>query len=316
MSNADPLATMPPHAPAGHATHSAAIAIALAAVAWLSAAPAAHGQCANQCGAVLSNCACDDACWIYNDCCPDICQCYIPNIAGVSPLSGPTAGGTLLTITGAKFGSTPGIVRLNDVALMPVSWSNTLVRATVPPGVGLNLPIQIVNLEHCSNQGQSPPSLRFSYAAPLIATIHPTSGPPGGGTSITISGQNFGAAAGVAALDGTPMAVQSWSHTQVIALTPAGCEASLPVLIQTLSGESNTRPFGYAPEFPRGDLNCDCAVNNFDIDAFVLAILDPADYAAAYPACPIINADTNNDDLVNNFDIDPFLQCVLSSGCP
>lgn len=65
----------------------------------------------------------------------------------------------------------------------------------------------------------------------------------------------------------------------------------------------------------RGDMNCDCLVNNFDIDPFVMALSDPAAYAAAYPGCYLNNADANGDGLVNNFDIDAFVEC-LAFGCP
>ncbi|MBL8879871.1 MAG: hypothetical protein JNG88_12190 [Phycisphaerales bacterium] len=66
----------------------------------------------------------------------------------------------------------------------------------------------------------------------------------------------------------------------------------------------------------RADINCDGAVNNFDIDPFVLALSDPAAYAAAHPDCDIRAADTNSDGVVNNFDIDDFVICVSSGGCP
>lgn len=65
-----------------------------------------------------------------------------------------------------------------------------------------------------------------------------------------------------------------------------------------------------------GDLDCDGALNNFDIDAFVLAITDPAGYAAAHPGCPISNADMNGDNAVNNFDIDFFVLCLSTGQCP
>jgi hypothetical protein len=56
-----------------------------------------------------------------------------------------------------------------------------------------------------------------------------------------------------------------------------------------------------------GDLNCDGAVNAFDIDPFVLALTDPAAYALAYSDCDIGRADVNGDGEVNAFDIDPFV---------
>jgi len=61
---------------------------------------------------------------------------------------------------------------------------------------------------------------------------------------------------------------------------------------------------------PLGDLNCDGAVNNFDIDAFVLALTNPTGYKARYPDCDITNADVNGDHAVNNFDIDPFVRLL------
>ncbi|MBK8914407.1 MAG: hypothetical protein IPM64_07355 [Phycisphaerales bacterium] len=65
---------------------------------------------------------------------------------------------------------------------------------------------------------------------------------------------------------------------------------------------------------PRGDMNCDGAVNNFDIDPFVLALIDPAGYAAAFPDCTP-SGDMNNDSRFDNFDIDPFVACVILGGC-
>lgn len=66
----------------------------------------------------------------------------------------------------------------------------------------------------------------------------------------------------------------------------------------------------------RADLNCDGAINNFDIDPFVLALTSPDAYRAAYPSCNFLHADINSDGLVNNFDIDPFVLCLTAGGCP
>ncbi|MGE0480676.1 MAG: proprotein convertase P-domain-containing protein [Phycisphaerae bacterium] len=67
----------------------------------------------------------------------------------------------------------------------------------------------------------------------------------------------------------------------------------------------------------RGDANCDGVVNNFDIDAFVLALTDPAAYAIMFPGCDIVcSSDANCDGLVNNFDIDRFVACIINGACP
>ncbi len=63
------------------------------------------------------------------------------------------------------------------------------------------------------------------------------------------------------------------------------------------------------------DMNCDGLVDNGDIDAFVLALTDPAGYVATYPDCSIENGDTNGDGSTDNGDIDSFVQCLLNGGC-
>jgi predicted outer membrane repeat protein len=62
-----------------------------------------------------------------------------------------------------------------------------------------------------------------------------------------------------------------------------------------------------------GDLNCDGAVNVFDIDPFVLALTDRDGYYAVHADCYYMNADCNHDGAVNAFDIDPFVQ-ILTGG--
>lgn len=60
------------------------------------------------------------------------------------------------------------------------------------------------------------------------------------------------------------------------------------------------------------DVNCDGEVNNFDIDAFVIALTSAAQYESTYPACEQSLADVNRDGLVNNFDIDPFISLLAN----
>jgi hypothetical protein len=56
-----------------------------------------------------------------------------------------------------------------------------------------------------------------------------------------------------------------------------------------------------------GDLNCDDAINGYDIDPFVMALSDAEAYAVAYPNCSVDLADVNRDDAVDGYDIDPFV---------
>ncbi|MBK8913271.1 MAG: S8 family serine peptidase [Phycisphaerales bacterium] len=64
-----------------------------------------------------------------------------------------------------------------------------------------------------------------------------------------------------------------------------------------------------------GDVDCDGALTNFDIAAFVLALVDPAQYAADFPRCDPRRADFDADGALTNFDVDPFVACLLELGC-
>ena len=75
-----------------------------------------------------------------------------------------------------------------------------------------------------------------------------------------------------------------------------------------------------------GDTNCDGVVNNFDIDPFVIGVLNismdsaPMVYSAVAPGeCwdrKLSWGDTNHDGLFNNFDIDPFVSCIVNGVDP
>jgi len=62
-----------------------------------------------------------------------------------------------------------------------------------------------------------------------------------------------------------------------------------------------------------GDVNCDGTVDFADINPFVLALTDPAGYAAAYPECTIFNADAKGDGYVDFRDIVFFVR-LLTDG--
>ena len=66
-------------------------------------------------------------------------------------------------------------------------------------------------------------------------------------------------------------------------------------------------------QFGTGDLNCDGTIDANDIDAFVLALINPAGYATTYPGCDINRADCNGDSNIDGLDIDPFVALLTGS---
>ncbi len=62
-----------------------------------------------------------------------------------------------------------------------------------------------------------------------------------------------------------------------------------------------------------GDLDCDGDVDFGDINPFILALSDPAGYAAAYPQCHLLNGDCDGDGDVDFDDINAFVALLSGS---
>jgi len=62
---------------------------------------------------------------------------------------------------------------------------------------------------------------------------------------------------------------------------------------------------------PAGDLNCDGVRNAADAQALVLALTNPAGFAAAYPGCDMGRTDANGDLLIDGRDIAAWVHLLL-----
>lgn len=125
-------------------------------------------------------------------------------------------------------------------------------------------------------------------------------------TSVTVAHDTVRGSAGSCTIG----AVESLGgHLYRVGLT-AGATAGVDHFLVNVSQFGQTRPLMPSPTLilaDRGDLNGDSRVNNFDIDPFVLALIDPPAYALQYPS---LNAaflgDVNEDGTFNNGDVDAF----------
>jgi hypothetical protein len=142
-----------------------------------------------------------------------------PNIASLSPTSGPIA--TAVIIAGTNFGSTQGTstVTFNGTAGTPTSWSTTSITVSVPSGATTGNVLVTVG-------GAASNGVKFTVtvaaAPPSITSLNPTSGLVG--TSVTITGTNFGSTQGTSTVtfNGTAATPTSWSTTSIIVPVPSG----------------------------------------------------------------------------------------------
>lgn len=62
-----------------------------------------------------------------------------------------------------------------------------------------------------------------------------------------------------------------------------------------------------------GDMNGDGRIDGFDVDPFVLALIDPAAFAVQYPDVdPVAAGDLNQDGELNGFDVGPFAELLIA----
>lgn len=117
----------------------------------------------------------------------------VPFISAISPGQGPFTGGTRVTLFGQGFDE-PVAVELAGFAqsILSVTGTEVVVRT-----VGIDVDScndvsgasEITNIE--TGESATGPSFTYRVPQPLITGVSPTSGPQGGGTTVTIDGLDF-----------------------------------------------------------------------------------------------------------------------------
>lgn len=112
-----------------------------------------------------------------------------PTVTGVSPSSGPAAGGTTVTIKGSGFTDATAVDFGSTPATNVTVVSDTQITATAPPGSAGAVDVTVTTPDGPSATVGSD---QFTYVpAPAVASVFPSSGPIAGGTSVTITGNHF-----------------------------------------------------------------------------------------------------------------------------
>jgi hypothetical protein len=159
-----------------------------------------------------------------------------PSVSSVSPSSGPSGGGTSVTISGTNLaGATavdfgPG----NDASI--TSDSATQITATAPAGRG-TVDVTVTTANGTSATG---PADQYTFVAPPSVTgVNPNVGTTAGGTSVTITGTGLNGATAVkfGATAAASFSVQS--DTKITATSPAG-SGTVDVTVTTPAGSSGT----------------------------------------------------------------------------
>jgi hypothetical protein len=170
-----------------------------------------------------------------------------PVVTAISPASGPAAGGTVVTITGANFTGATGVRFGATAATTFTVHSATQITATAPAGSGT------VDVTVNGPTGTSTTNLadRFRYIPfPVVTALDPASGTTLGGTTVTITGTGFSGATAVhfGAIPAAHFTVDS--PEQITATTPPHGSATVDIRVTTPGGTSVADgPAGPANDF-------------------------------------------------------------------
>ncbi len=163
-----------------------------------------------------------------------------PTVTSISPSSGPTAGGTAVTITGTNLTGVLGVSFGTAAALTVQFVSDTSVIAVSPLAAAGTVDLTVTTVN-----GTSPTSAsdQFTYtttaSTPSVTGLSPTSGPASGGTTVTITGTNLTGA--FAVMFGSVGAeFTAVSATQITATAPFQVAGTVDVVVMTFSGVSAT----------------------------------------------------------------------------
>jgi Glycine rich protein/IPT/TIG domain len=193
----------------------------------------------------------------------------VPTVSEVSPNTGPTTGGTAITITGTSFvagamvvigqgnGAGPGAIAATNVTVV----SSTEITAVTGGGAIAGTFNVLVTTPSGTSAGNS--GAAFTYMTPLgaptVSKVTPNTGLTTGGTAITITGTGFvtgakvvigqGSGAGTGAIAANNVTVVS--PTEITAVTGGGAIAGIfSVFVTTSSGTSpgnSGADFAYTP---------------------------------------------------------------------
>ena len=153
-----------------------------------------------------------------------------PTVSAISPSSGPTLGGTAVTITGTDLTGATAVTIAGNAATSVVVVNSTTITAVTPAGVAGTASVLVTTAG-----GTNAPNTLFTYVtpSPTVTSISPTNGTALGGTAVTITGSNFTGATAVTVGGNAATSVVVVNATTITAVTPAHAAGVVDVAVTT-----------------------------------------------------------------------------------
>jgi hypothetical protein len=159
-----------------------------------------------------------------------------PAVTALSPASGLSTGGTLVTITGSNFvGATA--VHFGTVAAPILANGSSSLTALAPAGTG-TVDVTVTTPGGTSAAVAADRYLYVTPAAPTVTAVSPATGPAAGGTVVTVTGTNLSYLAQVD-FGTVPAFFTAVTKNSFQAIAPAG-SGTVDITVTTPGGTSAT----------------------------------------------------------------------------
>jgi hypothetical protein len=160
-----------------------------------------------------------------------------PQIKAITPMAGPTAGGTAITVTAADL--IPGSTSVSFGSVPMTSFAvQSPDQLTLTSPAGSAGPVQLT-VSTPNGSSAATPSGKFTYMEPpAISGVSPSSGPGNGTLQVTISGTHLSPLDHVAFGTTAPYSVLSATDTKIVAVAPAHDGGLVDVAVTTAGGTS------------------------------------------------------------------------------
>jgi hypothetical protein len=163
-----------------------------------------------------------------------------PTVSKLVPKTGPAAGGTTVTIKGTGFTGTTAVeFGAANAAKFTVN-SSTSITAVSPAGSAGVVDVTVTTPSGTSGIVTAD---HFTFGAPTVSGLSPTSGSKVGGTSVTVTGTGFAAGAKTAFKFGGVVAssVNCSSINTCAVVSPARTKTGKVEVIATVAGKSSKK---------------------------------------------------------------------------
>jgi hypothetical protein len=161
-----------------------------------------------------------------------------PTVTGCTPTNGPAPGGNAVTVNGANFVATPTSVTFGGTAATNIVFSSsTAVTCTAPAHAAGTVNVTVTNPD--GQQGTGNNVYTFN-PAPTVTGCSPGGGALAGGTSVTVSGNNFVATPTVTFGGVAATSVVFVNSNTVTCVTPAHAAGTVNVTVTNPDNQSGT----------------------------------------------------------------------------